>query len=430
MESQHTEGGGGDNVEATFIMAGDPDPVDGSASTLTGPVIGSNIPADGLFSGVNPAADSTTADASGSITATYIVGLNKFDSTTTSIKLDNAALVTTITTNGSTATVSGKIPSLLAPGSKHAAEFDYPLADGTPASFKWNFTVYNYFTFTPAMQVTPDKTKPGFIWNYSQVADIGTETQNSTQRTIDQLAGKLGPNIGDPNAQGAASGKGTPNSNANLPISFTIPAVINLAISATDPTTPANNGNFTPDQQEPGAPGTAGGTDNQAAEIITYITLPAGETHMTVNSDDGFVTYGGPIGAVTNVLGTFEGGRGATDTPYFFNVQSAGTYAFRTIWENGGGGSDIEWFTTKDDGTKVLINDTAKGGLPAYTTATGSTNVPPTISVARSAGGITVTYTGSLQSADNVTGPWADAAGASPQTFPTTGTAKFYRSKQ
>jgi hypothetical protein len=38
----------------------------------------------------------------------------------------------------------------------------------------------------------------------------------------------------------------------------------------------------------------------------------------------------------------------------------------------GGGGANIEWFTLKPDGSKVLVNDVANGGVPAYRAA----NVP------------------------------------------------------
>jgi hypothetical protein len=55
---------------------------------------------------------------------------------------------------------------------------------------------------------------------------------------------------------------------------------------------------------------------------------------------------------------------------------------------------------------------------------------PPAIGVARSATGITITFTGSLESADIVTGPWSPVAGAGPVTVPTTGSGKFYRAKQ
>jgi hypothetical protein len=54
----------------------------------------------------------------------------------------------------------------------------------------------------------------------------------------------------------------------------------------------------------------------------------------------------------------------------------------------------------------------------------------PTLSIARSASGVTITFTGSLQSADTITGTWSDVPGSSPLAVTPTGAAKFYRSKQ
>jgi hypothetical protein len=54
----------------------------------------------------------------------------------------------------------------------------------------------------------------------------------------------------------------------------------------------------------------------------------------------------------------------------------------------------------------------------------------PTLKVERSGTGLTLTFTGTLQSADKVTGPYADQAGASPLTVTPAGAAKFYRAKQ
>lgn len=54
----------------------------------------------------------------------------------------------------------------------------------------------------------------------------------------------------------------------------------------------------------------------------------------------------------------------------------------------------------------------------------------PTIGVARSATGVTITFTGALQSAEKVEGPYTDVTGAtSPYDTGATGTAKFFRSK-
>jgi hypothetical protein len=55
----------------------------------------------------------------------------------------------------------------------------------------------------------------------------------------------------------------------------------------------------------------------------------------------------------------------------------------------------------------------------------------PALNLARTATGITLTFTGTLQSADAVTGPWADVANAkSPFAAAVAGGAKFYRAKQ
>lgn len=55
----------------------------------------------------------------------------------------------------------------------------------------------------------------------------------------------------------------------------------------------------------------------------------------------------------------------------------------------------------------------------------------PTLSVARTATGLSVTFTGTLQSADSATGPWTDvAAKASPLALTPSGGQKFYRAKQ
>src|ERR1051326_4679728 len=118
-------------------------------------------------------------------------------------------------------------------------------------------------------------------------------------------------------------------------------------------------------------PGTVPGI---AAEAITYVELPAGLVAMGVNSDDGFRTTLGFAAIGSPVLGQFEGGRGASATIFFFFVQQAGVYPFRTSWEQGGGGANFEWCSLRANGSKVLINDVAGGGLKAYRAVTGVAN--------------------------------------------------------
>ena len=54
----------------------------------------------------------------------------------------------------------------------------------------------------------------------------------------------------------------------------------------------------------------------------------------------------------------------------------------------------------------------------------------PIVTIEITAAGLSITFEGTLQSADDITGPWTDVTGTSPLTVNPTGTAKYYRSKQ
>ena len=80
-----------------------------------------------------------------------------------------------------------------------------------------------------------------------------------------------------------------------------------------------------------------------------------------------------------------------------------------------------------EDGAKILLNTVTymtgkEGGDPVQEPVEAS------ISLARDDSGITITFTGTLQSADSANGPWAQEGGAnSPMTVDATGGMKFYR---
>ena len=96
-----------------------------------------------------------------------------------------------------------------------------------------------------------------------------------------------------------------------------------------------------------------------------FIELPAGVHRFVVNSDDGFHATTGAVRDPFSrlFLGEFSGGRGASDTQFEFAVKDAGIYPFRFTWQEGGGGANLEIFSLKADGSRVLLNDTANGGL-------------------------------------------------------------------
>jgi len=90
----------------------------------------------------------------------------------------------------------------------------------------------------------------------------------------------------------------------------------------------------------------------------------------------------------------------------------------------------------------IVIEATTAGGLALGATprapvnaiqlvAPASSAPPVKVAAERTATGIKVTFSGTLQSADAVTGPWTDVAGAkSPADIAFSGARKFYRSKQ
>ncbi len=287
---------------------------------------------------------------------------------TARLVIDGQQVTLTNLKTGSITDFGYKFPSPLPPSSDHTFLIDVKDTLGNSVISTGSFRTIAFALLTAPDRVTPDTSKPGFIWRVHQ-NELFQATVNS--RTIDQLAGLLGENFADPASQGPALAPGVPGANNTLPLTFEIETVINLNQDAAA----EQNGDFVPDDQMPGIPGTTGANPNNgiAGEVITYIDLPAGQHTMIVNSDDAFRTLAGKVDDIflAQVAGEFNAGRGAADTPYIVYVQDAGVYPFKTLWNEGGGGANIEWKIVKSDGTEVLINDRANGGAAAYRAVTG-----------------------------------------------------------
>jgi hypothetical protein len=134
--------------------------------------------------------------------------------------------------------------------------------------------------------------------------------------------------------------------------------------------------------------------------------------------------------AAEGALGYFDGGRGSSDTLFDIVVPTPGVYPLRLMYFEGGGGDNCEWFSMLPDGTRALLNDPNNpNALRTYRAVT--VQPPPTLSIARQGNDIILTFTGTLQQADAVTGPYTDVAGAtSPYRVTITPGAKFYRARR
>lgn len=128
---------------------------------------------------------------------------------------------------------------------------------------------------------------------------------------------------------------------------------------------------------------------------------------------------------------------GAVNVTGGFAVPTAGVYPLRLVAGHKGGVSgaalqaNLEWFSVKPDGTKILVNDTSN---PDALLTFRARSTPPILNLPTLSGGnltISWTGTGTLKEATDVTGPWVDSTNQNnPQTVPATGTRKFYRIQQ
>jgi hypothetical protein len=244
------------------------------------------------------------------------------------------------------------------------------------------FTGVDYAALDPSWAAANvDKTKPGFTAKIYQVDftdEFGTSRASDVANNGVSVAagermlhGDFGPNTADLSLY---TGTGGTYREAQA-INYNAVAG-NIGFYADDGTVAGMFGS----PNLPGLPGSApreGGNDDVTMEIITYIEFPkAGSYQMIFNSDDGFrmTAYANPLEQLkAPIVAQFDNGKGASDVMGWVYVAAPGTYGFRTIWMEGGGGCNLEWAAINEDGVRALVNDTTTAGaLKAYAVNNGA----------------------------------------------------------
>jgi hypothetical protein len=299
--------------------------------------------------------------------------------TINSLTLDGADIksAATITIGDPNSTIKYTTATPFASGTAHVVVLTWTDAQGNTQTQTSGFTVANWIN-VPASAAVPassiDKNQIGFLVQPSQIA---SGEPNRMYWAQEQLQGLHGTNYIDFSlVNGATNGNEVAFSD-----------VVDFANSGAGGQFPINN-----DWGILGIPaGTLANPDNSAAAFTAYLYFPAAGTYvMGGNSDDGLlVTFAKNS---KDVLGTpvpgllADAGRGIGNYENIGAVliPAPGYYGFRMLWENGGGGSAVEWYTTQTPAgvTNVLINDVNNNAGQAVAAYQVSSAAPPYISYA------------------------------------------------
>jgi hypothetical protein len=273
----------------------------------------------------------------------------------------------TVSTSADGATVTYDPPGYLALGTAYPVRVEFGDAGGGAYASEWTFTTVASLNVIPANFGTPPgsgqgdgfrlkmRKAPNVDW-----AGAAFTLANNAARAENQLADQLiDPNTlepyvneaGGPNGDGLATG-----------------TVVNFDQLA------APAGYFAGESPFPHVdPAVFADPNNLAMEATAYVELAGGIYRFGVRSDDGFRVTTGPVFAeATQVLGVYEGGRGAGlpggATEFDFQVEAAGVYPLRLIWYEGNGGASLELYSVdRDTFTRTLLNDPNKpGAIKAY----------------------------------------------------------------
>lgn len=279
--------------------------------------------------------------------------------------------------------------SPIAPGSANTVHLTVKDTRGVTSAKDVTFTGVSYATLDPTWNATGvDKTKPGFVLRMAQVSlvdDQGTARASDVANSGVSVAagermlhGDLGANTADLTL---FTGPGSTYTETKV-INYNA-FIGNIGSFVDDGSVPGNvpsTGDNTAAGNLPGLPGTAlreGGNDDCTMEIVTYVEFPtAGSYQLGFNSDDGFrmTAFANPLEVLNApIVAQFDNGRGAADTTGWVYVPTPGTYGIRTIWMEGGGGANLEFFAINSAGVKALVNDsTTPGALKAYAVNNGA----------------------------------------------------------
>ena len=342
------------------------------------------LPAGPQVVSVTPGDDETGVAA---VDYSYLASITNGDlalvASSIKLKLDGNLVSPTVTSAGGVTNVSYVATNLLPANSTHLYTLTYQDSLSATYTNEVAFVIANYPTLPPAFASPPGSgTQPGFLYRTVSAWQGMTNTLDSTiARAKTQLNGTLiDPSTGAPFTNSATLG-------TNADGSFTIDGVLNFNDNG------AGAGNFPDDLPFPGLD--VQPNDWFSTEATLYLDLSVGYYRFGVNSDDGFEFSAQPASGSDSpvVLGSFDNGRGASDTLFDFAIQTAGVYPFKLIYFESTQSASCELFSVDVATTnKILINDLSNANaIKSFAAIQAPLHI---VSVSRSGGNLLINWAG------------------------------------
>ena len=445
LRAVYKEGGGGDYVQVAMRKT-----TDGTPASLLTPMsakdfsVAGGVPVNpqGAFLGITPAVGAKGVLPNTKISIQHYDGITALTDANTSLKFNGQAVSAVITKEGNVLSVSYDPGVLLASGSVNTVSMSYLDAGGNPTSLDYSFTVALH------SGQTKDKvgSYPGLILNKAEyTADAGGHTGKAGDYAINlTMAG--GPVVSMDSKFLAAANAATEKDEFSVAFWQKKLDIADSSAFTLHSVGSGNNRGFhshTPWSNQHIYFDTVGCCDASTQRIEAGIdTFPGYEP-----ADGGFWTNSWHLFVFTKKA---DQKNIYVDGQLFLNGSSSNPLPKDHIafyMGSGAGGAELSHAIIDDfsvygkelteANALALFNGTLPTALPAatgllaywdYNDYTPSVVTAPKLSISAVVDGkITLTFDGTLQSADTAGGAYSAVVGASPLTVDVNSAAKFYR---
>lgn len=369
-------------------------------------------------------------------------GTSQVDAGSVILRLDGQVVQAKVGKTGGVTTVESVHASLLAVDSLHTATLSLKVGGALQSKdFVFKVEPYTVLPLQGSLGLV-NTSNLGFVARATQIsiAQSGLTSlhTNIAELAERQLAGEL---------KDEATGLGFINEADENTSKWTVtPEVVTGTVNWFElaPSQDASL-NFPNDQPFPKLPASAGPLEGVVMELLTYLELSKGHHKLGLYTEGGHKITAG-LTKSDPVLSLFDNSGDVVKVPsyfarnQFFNVVAteAGYYPIRLLWFQSRRSQELglmlELFSVKGR-ELVLLNDASKSNsIKAFRAGSliPGSGASPSVNIRLQTGGVTVQWTGVLQVADQVNGPYRDYAddSRSPATLPTTEGMKFLRARR